>query len=192
MSIFRCQCLFLWVLELVHLLKFVLVIIQTSCLPHTHIKIMSCTTDRTQKKISFSILLKCMLIQLCCGKHWTTGNHNFLKGEALFSQDKNNTLQTGKKAFYSPSWTHWDNTRLADLLFSILSHILPLPLFTWVLFLKSHTDAFLFYFWMLFLHPLEALSASVLPCSQGDISLCDHIRVLLLWMRHSWFTRGTC
>lgn len=127
--------------------------------------------DTEKGFLFFSLLLKCMLIQLCCGKLWTTGNHNWLKGEPLFSQDKNNTLQTGKKVFYSPSWTHWDNTRLAKFLFSILSHILPLPLFTWVLFLKSHTDACLFYFWMLFLHLLGALSTSVLPCSQGDISL---------------------
>lgn len=127
------------------------------CSPDIH-KNDVCTIDRTEKNISFSfsLLLKYMLTQLFYGNYWTTGNQNFLKGEPIFSQDRNHTLQTGKKVFCSPSSTHWDNTRLVNFLFSILSHVLP-P-FTWVLFLKSHTDVCLFYFWMLFLHPLGALS----------------------------------
>lgn len=129
MNIFRCQYLFLSVLELVHWLKVVLLITQTSCLLQTHVRMMSCIIDRTQKKISysFSLLLKYMLIQISCGKHWTTGNHNFLKGTPLFHKIRAIPFKLVKKLFYSPSWTHWIllTSYFPSCLISFLFHYLP-------------------------------------------------------------------
>lgn len=58
-----------------------------------------------------------------------------------------------ERSFNSANLTHWGDIRLAGFSLPSLSHILPLLLLTQLLFLKFHTDVWLLYFWMPFLHP---------------------------------------
>lgn len=95
-----------------------------------------------------------------------------------------------ESSFYSANWIDWGNISLADFWLPSLSCTFPPLLLTQVLFLKSHADIWLLYFWMPFPHPPGALRTFLLhsfpswhppPWPHSGCLLVDEIFLIYQW-----------